>query len=679
MKFSKKISFFSLLFLMIIGLFVGTHIPQNSPSVFAANLGYDYENYLAITSNSSLTKNNIKKINNNTYSIISTNTISFIPDVFGYRFDFRQTSFTDFNLTYSSPITLDNDIGEFEISYLHKTTTYYYEINSNKLNIYTSELRSQYPSSLKLSEITNDYYYGVNYNHLTREMTYITGIMYNFNRSETKLDLQVYGRSSTHNFTFNIVKPIAKFAHQQETILNFNCQGIDAGSSEEGFNPTWLPSERIFKSVTIKFFRNYTQNNPLFFNINYNGFVYYYKIYTKDNQLILDYIDEKNPKTNTYAINSGAIFSDNTFDIKFDKIGRYEIEVYDLTFDSSLSIQENIDNDSNYYTTSFYIYDDTKTYENVYIVAESINGDQHLDYLVTGSSKTATLNNDIKVSFKNLYFLSQSDFQKIKIVITKTIYTISISSQKFTYTYDTSELMQECYNNNTDFSLTFEDDARYNISLYYGDNSTAFLTTNYDIVKQPKTIFQVGEEGDEYYDRYIETEYYKKTEKSYTIPLTSQIILDITYNNIDGVPVKDTASNSTFNKTYLNEFKIFFGISKINIERYTRIIQEGNNTTEATTLDIKISAVGSANVTVLFNGEETHYFFEENENKVLSFSEYGDYKIYVVDEMGTAASQSFSYQKSLNTSAIVLIVLSLIIVLAIVIFILISRAKVQTR
>lgn len=680
MKLLKRFSFFSLLFLMSIGLFIGFFSTQKSSSVYAANLGFEYENYLSITSNTALTTNNIKDNGNNTYSIIANNTICFIPNVFDYHFDISQSSLTNFSLSYSSPITLTEDIGEFNISYLGNTTTYYYEIKSNKLNIYTSELRSQSPSSLKLSDVDNNYDKAIRYNNLTREMTYITSIVCDLTQSsEYQMILKVYGKNSNRTITFNITKPITKFAHQEEPILKFNCTGIDAGNSQSGFNSTWLPSERIYKSVTIEFFKNYTQNNPLFFNINYNGFVYYYKIYTLDSQLFFEYIDEKASKTNTYSIFEGLLTELNPIDITFDKIGRYEIEVYDLTFDTSLTAQENINNNANYYSTSFYIYDNTKTYENIYFVAESLKNGEHLEYIVTSSTTTATLNNDIKVTFKNLYFLSESDFQKIKIVVTKTTYTASISSEKYTYTYDQSALMQQCYNNQTDFYLIFEDDARYNIALYYDNNATAFSSSNYDVVKQPKTLFQVGTEGDDYYDSYIETEPYKKTEKTYSVPLSSQIELNISYFNTDGIKVKDLAENSTFNKTYLNKFTIFFGISQINIERYTRIINEGNNKTEATTLDIKINAVGSATVTVSYNGKITNYFFEENENKILSFSDYGDYNIYVVDEMGTSASAYFSYQKSLNTSAILLIVLSLVIVLAIVIFIIISRARVQTR
>ena len=126
----------------------------------------------------------------------------------------------------------------------------------------------------------------------------------------------------------------------------------------------------------------------------------------------------------------------------------------------------------------------------------------------------------------------------------------------------------------------------------------------------------------------------------------------------------------------MNKFTIFFGISQVNISKYTRILEDDS---VATTLDIRIEGVGKVNVTVTFNNQKTYYSFEEKENKVLSFSEYGTYKIDVVDEMGTTGSRSFNYQKSLNTSAFLLIGLSSFLVLGVVVFILRSRSKIATR
>ncbi len=677
MKLLKKSFLVSLIFFITLGLFACISWRADSPVASAASAEADYAKYLKITSATPLLGQNITKTSNGNYSIISNNTVSIIPNLFEYRFDLSETNFANFTVSTSDPITLAEDAGELEITYDGTTSTYYYTISQNQLFIYSSYLRPS--SSLKVGNISNNFNFGISYNNLTRQMTYITAISYDFSLNVESLYLDIFAAGSSHIFNFEFVKPITKFASQEEPVLKFTCFGIGAGDAAGGYSPTWLPSERIYQTVSVKFFKNYTETNPLFFNINLNGFTYYYTIFTKDGNVVMQYSDEENSKENIYPIYQGSLYDINTFDIEFNQIGRYEIEVYDRTYDPNLTMAENKLVSANYYSTSFYIYDSTKTYENVYLVAESFKNGESDGYIVSSSSKSATLNNDIRATFKNLYFLNQEDFEKIKIVVTKTFFTGSIDSQDHIYTYETSEFMQECYDNKQDFYLDFEDDARYKINVYYDNNDSPFLTSSYEVVKQPKTLFQVGNEGDPYYDSYIETQPYKKTEKTYEVPLSSQISLDISYVNKDGILTLDSAANSTFKKTYLNKFTIFFGISQVNIEKYTRMIKEGGEETAASTLDIRINAVGRVEVTVTFGDEQTHYTFEENEDKVLSFSAYGDYHVYVMDEMGTISSASFSYQKSLNTSAILLIVLSLVLVLAIVLFILRSRAKVATR
>lgn len=693
MKLLKKSYLFCFMILSTLCLFAGLFRPASTSTSYAVKPNYNYSKYINISSFSTLSEQNVIKKDNYNYSIISNNTVSLSPNLFQYKFDFSDTDFTNFKVSYHKPISLTPDAkgnGDFKITYGDSTTTYYYSINQGLLNIYTSYTRLN--SSLKLSNISKNNQYGIMFNYNKLELTYITNITYTFKNKESALKLKVID-GSTHVFNFNFIKPITKFVNQDEPIVKFTCFGHDAGESFEGYNPTWLPSERIYNNVVIEFTKNYTENNPLFFNINLNGFTYYYKIFIKENQLYLQYTDEvliKNEstgKTSTQVVTTDKTFSifnnklsdENTFAIEFNEIGRYEVEFYDLTFNENLTIEENYQNNANYYSTSFYIYDDTKTFENVYMVTESYKNGQPTGYVVSNSNQTATLNSDIRTTFKNLYFLSREDFEKINITVTKTLFTGSVTSKVTEYNYLNNEFMNNCYENNKDFYIDLSEDARYKISIYYEGISSPLFSTSYEVVKLPKTLFQVGNEGDPYYDRYVEEKPYTKTERFYQVPLSSEIKLNISYVSDDGNLTVETQENSTFNKTYINEFTIFFGISQVNIERYKKIITEGNESSEATTLDIKISAVGSANVTVSFGDKKMYYSFSEKDDKVLSFSEYGTYSIYVVDEMGTVKSASFTYEKSLNTSAILLIVLSSVIVLAIVAFILFSRAKVATR
>lgn len=693
MKLLKKSYLFCFLILAVLCIFAGTSHCANINSAQAASPNYNYSKYINITSFSTLTEQNVVKKDNYNYSIISNNSVSISLNLFQYKFNFSDTDLSNFEISYHEPIILSpdgNGDGDFKITYNGTTTTYYYSISQGLLNIYTSYTRLN--STLKFSNLSSAGVNGIYFDYNKLELKYISNITYTYSTEDSLLKLQVVD-GLTYTFNFNFIKPITKFVNQDEPIVKFHCYGHDAGQSANGYSPTWLPSERIYNNVVIEFTKNYTEDNPLFFNINLNGFTYYYKLFIKNDLLYLQYTDEilvKNENTGSistqtqitdkiYSIFDGSLSDENTFSIEFNKIGRYELEFYDFTFNEELTAQENYQNNANYYSSSFYIYDDTKTYENIYMISEAYENGNHMGYVVSNSSQTATLNSDIKTTFKNLYFLSREDFEKIDITVTKTLFTGSVTSAVTHYNYQNSEFMNSCYENQEDFYISLTEDARYKISVYYDGSSSPLLSTSYEVVKLPKTLFQVGNEGDPYYDRYVEEKPYTKTERHYQVPLSSEIMLNISYINDEGDLTVESQENSTFEKTYINKFTIFFGISQVNIERYTRKIQNGNESTDATTLDIRISAVGSANVTVTYNGQTTNYSFSENENKVLSFSEYGTYSIYVVDEMGTVKSASFTYEKSLNTSAILLIVLSSILVLAVVAFILISRARVATR
>lgn len=683
MKLIKKSFLICLLCLLSIFAIAGISNHSSNRHAHAVESTYDFEKFTTISSFTELNETNIIKTDNYKYTIISNNSISFSFNVFAYNYNFSDMLIEDysdfnssFNLSFSESVSLENNTGEFEIKYQDATTIYYYTISQNELLIYTSP--SKLPTSLKCSVIDNNLKFGIKYDSLTKQITYITNITYTYPEEENTLKFSV---NNWQHFEFNMVKPVTKFSNQEEPVVMFNCtQNAD---DLEGYKPTWLPSERTYQSVTVKFFRNYTELNPLFFNINFNGFTYYYKIYTKDGLVFLQYIDDPN-STKSYEIYNNQLSTDNTLDIKFSEIGRYEIELYDLTYNTELSQEENYQNFANYYRTSFYIYDSTKSYENIYVVAESYVNEQPTEYIVSGSSETAaTLNNDIRATFKNINFLSENDFKKITIKLSKTLFTGGdIYTEESFYTHEDIKL-KNCYENYEEFYLDFVDDARYLIEIYYNynynnpSNSNPFFSTSYQVVKQPKTTFEVGEQGDSYHDLYTESKPYTKTEKEYEVPLYSQIMLEIFYKRAQDETIE--VSNSIFTKEHVNKFKIFFGVSQVDIYRFARMISENGETKQASTLDIQINGVGRITATVTYNGEKTEFIFEDHEESILSFSNFGTYEIYVVDEMGTIKSASFNYQKTLNTSAILLIALSSILVLGVVIFIMRSRAKVATR
>ncbi len=678
MKFLKKSLLTAFLILVSVVAIMGLAGQQPKASASAAFEDLNFSKFISFSGSGNLTENNISKIDDQNYSIVSNGTISMALNLFAYEFTFDENlaDLAEFNVSFSKPIVLSDDTGELLFKFNNLTYHYYYSVSVGNLMLYSSQPTSSTPPKHVINQ--NNPKNGFLFNS-NRELSYITRITCTMQNSSTLLKLKVYdGYNRDYNFKF--IRPTTKFANQEQPIVNFLCKGQDAGESVDGYTQKWLPSERTYKSVTVKFFKNYTPDNPLFFNVNQNGFTYLYQIFMRDGYLILKYIDGETTLEKAYSVFGYTLAESNTFDITFSDIGRYEIEIYDRTYNPNLTAEENAHAEANYYKTSFYIYDNSKTYENIYLVAEGYENGQPTEYLVSNSSGTATVNTDIRATFKNLYHLTREQFENIKIEVTKTLFTGSINSQVTSYTSATSEFMKECFDNQNDFYIDFVDDARYKINVYYGASKTPILTSSYEVVKQPKTIFQVGNEGDPYYDRYVETQPYTKTEKTYKVPLQSEISLNISYKNTDNEQFTETKANSTFQKTYLNEFTIFFGIAEVNIYKYTRMVSDGGEAKPASTLDIQIDAVGKITVTISRGGEViSTQEFEEFEPKQLSFSEYGEYQIHVVDEMGTTATASFTYQKGLNTSAIALIALSAILILAIVIFVMRSRAKVGTR
>jgi hypothetical protein len=90
---------------------------------------------------------------------------------------------------------------------------------------------------------------------------------------------------------------------------------------------------------------------------------------------------------------SGKIKVDELFSLVFKNTGRYEIQIYDSTYIYGL-------NNPNYYSTSFYIKDETITaFENIYIVSQTFDTEGNpLDYIVS----TSALNHDVLTTIKNL-------------------------------------------------------------------------------------------------------------------------------------------------------------------------------------------------------------------------------------------------------------------------------------
>ena len=196
--------------------------------------------------------------------------------------------------------------------------------------------------------------------------------------------LNINGNPTTE-FEVNLKKIPARFASKEQPIVKFdlyknlNPETMNYDYTDSGF---WLQKEQTFSKVTLSFLTNqykYTKDNPLYFILNYNGFTYKLILYSENGCLYANYTDEvkynkakteseKEKAVYNLATTSNFIFNDNEqFSLSFTHRGRYNFEVYDDTYLKKLT-------NSNYYSTSFYIKDDSASREN-YIEQAKLNED----------------------------------------------------------------------------------------------------------------------------------------------------------------------------------------------------------------------------------------------------------------------------------------------------------------
>lgn len=266
----------------------------------------------------------------------------------------------------------------------------------------------------------------------------------------------------TTSYSLNFIRPVVDFA--TEHITSFTCQGLDIG--ETAYTSPIIQRELSYENVKLEFTNNdYTEFNPLYFNINHNGFIYTFKLYSKTidtlDYLFVEYYDEQRKNSDPSKNNNESLATKlkaednsvikpvykylneshdfNKFSINFDTTGRYEIEVYDETYlllknqrktvetevitpegkkETQTTIIEPEDNkhNYNYLSTSFYIKtkelseSSSSAYDNAYAIMQSYDDDgNYLDYIVSES----TQNNSVEITIKNLnYYFENDEFIK---------------------------------------------------------------------------------------------------------------------------------------------------------------------------------------------------------------------------------------------------------------------------
>lgn len=492
-------------------------------------------------------------------------------------------------------------------------------------------------------------------------------------------------------YSFIFEQPITNFT--QNAPFTFNSVFDNSGNPDNSKATNFIPPEQTFFKQQISFINNnYTESNPLYFNINHNGFVYEFELYSKEfsgtKYLFVNYYDEdktissnitnENQKRyakttylatpltldieNKFTIDSTDASKlvnavSNDFALYFRFSGRYEIEFFDSTY--LLGIEN-----SNYYKQSFYIREDNgsdASINNIYIVAESLDDDgNHLEYIVSG----AVLNNDIQFSIKNI--ANDKDILD-KIIITKTIFGNEENVPVHT-TYTVSDLLEQLTNG--DFVMFCNEDASYTIDIYEKGNNNP-ISYQYIVLKHPKSHFSDPTVGS-----YSEQTPYTKTIRNYTKTITNQMKLDIRINNN---AIQEDA-NITLSKTFIDKFQVIYGKIQVDTQKVVQYDDEGKEI-KSDAKTYQFYGVGDITVTINYNGTITTKIIKQDEDHTITFSEYGTYEVQMKDEMGTQLTTplTFKVSKSLNTSAIILIVLISIVVLAVAAFIIFARSKVSTR
>lgn len=689
MKSLKKLLLFCFLFAVI---FAGLNLQNFSQASAVDNppLETDIFDYVTITQSGQILNNSNVKISEDEHEITiyanESATITFNP--FERNYTISSLSDTMNFVDRQNTIIIEKtDPDTYPDTFEYKGYTYYFRISTqNVLSVYknnpavagTTTTMSTANSDL-VSFVEDDSKITITY---TESYTLLSSA------SDSRFIFTVGNLSTIRQINF--IRPIINFSNSANTVVEFNTfEQMDGG---EYYPPTsTIQSEQIFNKIQINFINNnYTENNPLYFDINYNGFTYSLMLYSKEynstNYLYVNYFDENNNENNYYVATPlildennelvpdtryGIDASRNLFSFIFENTGRYSFEVYDSTYIYGMK-------NSNYYQTSFYIVDEESSdFENIYMIAQTTEDDgTEIEYIVS----TSTLNNNVKLSIKNLTAIgSNTSLDKVidHVEVIQALFGGS-GNIPIPTSYSVEEIL-DMIDENGDVVFEFNEDAYYQVYIYpYVEEGQEQYSPEpklyeFTLIKQAKTTFTIGDYTHEA-----------------TIPYHTEII-DYTFNINSPMEFKVKFSSQqaevdeTINKTYVNRYEIMYGmedalIQKIEAQPSTGEDDEEEAPAPTDSLTVQFFGVGALKVTVTFNNQTTVYDLNSEEgNNTLTFTEYGTYTFELVDSMGTTRTAMFTLEKKLNTSAIVLIVLSCVIVAAVVIFVLVARSRIKTR
>lgn len=672
----------------------------------AAVLNSNAFNYISLSqSGQIIDESKLTTIDNNTY-IITNNSVTINFKTMQFNYTLKPEIVLENFHPYTKTITLEKDAdGKYPETFKIDGVAgeYYYAVNNNNVYVYSSPItQTSVPVVSSASSDLISYEADGEKHKFHFILAYTSsGDGYVDELSQPSTNCQFNFQVASQDFFLSFQKPIINFFKLTEPIVMFNTFKFDDSDNPYPAEKSLAPNQ-IFDKLQIEFLNNdYTEGNPLYFKIDYNGFVYEYKLFSKivngDNLLFVEYTDEYSSASENINYNNskslatkytplgGGEFvvedankvyakdepNHNTFSLIFTETGRYSIEIYDSTYTLGMI-------NSNYYSTSFFIREagaSVTPFQNIYVVAETINDlGEHIDYIVSDS----TLNYSTRITIKNLgdFGLDAVSGQEIQladvienIIIKRTDFGID-RVETIDTIYTVEDILAKLKDN--DFVLEYHDDAYYQVLVNAKPSSDPLNETEdpkyfiFTIVKYAKTTFTFN---NVIYEASIP---YHTDIRNYTNKIDSHINFDVKFATSSEIAVE-------LEKTFINRFSIKFGIKKVSIEEFTPEKKDDNEKIPDGVY-LKVYGVGDITVTLTYNGAtEVFTLNSENEDNIISRTEYGYYDIKVVDSMGTEASYSINFKKGLNTSALILIVLSSIIGVIVMLFVMKARGRVATR
>jgi len=723
MKKSKRTLLFFMSFVLALS-FLFAPFPQKQKIASSApsdnNLHIVDEslsNYVTIsTDGQTLTKDEIKNVDSDLDGELDTSyvfsnrtvTMTFEPLTYSYNATFDSSYF--YKTTREITVTKLASDPEFPLIFTDGENEYSYLIdganNVTITNIQTT--RTFRDSDFFTYNPSND-------TETTRTFTVVTAYTLTAEAPNTSFTFIASNSSDNpskvNSRTINFERTVADFKTEYVTL--FTCLGLDVGNTP--YTTPEIEKELSYENIKLQITNNdYSETNPLYFDINYNGFAYTFKLFSKlvgaDELLFVEYYDNQRSSNNqslaTKLSEDGTVITPiykyygpvdnkefNTFSIDFKKTGRYEIAFYDETYLLNLK-------DYNYFTTSFYIKSSEGAFENAYAIMQNYDDEGNFsDYIVSGSYQNA----NVQITIKNLLFYFEND-EFIKTLTPEeedVVPVVELIEAKLTGSlniptstpYTVSEL-RELLAETPDLKINCENDSFYKIVIHKFkrnddgsvpskvDNSIANTSYQFTIVKQPKISFKVTK-VDENNDpipipgtKEFETEPkeadipYALTPVDYKLNINSNMEFSTFFKN------PSTTRTTILDKTYLNEYTINYAMQLVKIERIP-IYEEGSNDTVLNVLGVQFFGVGDINVKVTVGAITSEYTVQTGET--LIFENYGVYKFTITDTMNTTTSAEYSWLKPTSVSAIILIGLVGIIVLAVVLFVISARGKVATR